>query len=138
MAIFLVTRLFLLEKRDPMSDGMSHLVVALLALMLLQSFNPMVGNITAGAGGFMFLGVPLLWFFIGREIADRRLVTSTSTASSCSPWAIGAYGLLQTEVGLPSWDNAWVDAERLPGAQRVRGARGGSAPFPAPRSTGSS
>jgi hypothetical protein len=109
VAIFLIARLFLLERRDPMRDGISRLVVALLALTFLQSFNPMAGNLTAGAGGFMFLGVPLLWFFIGREIADRRLVTSVMYCVVVLAVGIGAYGLLQTEVGLPPWDSAWVE-----------------------------
>jgi hypothetical protein len=109
VAIFLVARLFLLERRPLASGHISKLVVALLALMLLQSFNPMLGSITAGAGGFMFLGVPLLWFFIGREVADRRLVMVLLYCVVALAVAIGAYGLLQTEVSMPSWDSAWVD-----------------------------
>ena len=77
--------------------------------MLLQSFNPMLGSLTAGAGGFMFLGIPLLWFFVGREIADRRLVDLGLYCVVGLAVAIGAYGLWQTEVAMPSWDAAWVD-----------------------------
>jgi hypothetical protein len=109
VVIFLVAKLFLLERRNAAPDRLSTLIVALLALCLLQSFNPMVGNITAGAGGFMFLGVPLLWFFIGREIADRRLVVTLLYCVAVLGVGIGVYGLWQTEVGLPPWDTAWVE-----------------------------
>ena len=109
VAIFLIARIFLLERRELAPNGISKLVVALLVLMLLQSFNPMLGSMTAGAGGFMFLGIPLLWFFVGREIADRRLVLVVLYCVVGLAVAIGAYGLWQTEVAMPSWDTAWVD-----------------------------
>ena len=109
VAIFLVARLFLLERRELASDGVSKLVLARLALGLLQSFNPMVGSSSAGAGGFMFLGVPLLWFFIGREFADRRLVLLLLYIVVGLAVAIGSYGLWQTDVGMPLWDTAWVE-----------------------------
>jgi hypothetical protein len=109
VAVFLIARLFLLERRDVAPDVLSKLVLALLALILLQSFNPMQGSISAGAGGFMFLGVPLLWFFIGREIADRSIVQPLLYCVVVFAVAIGAYGLWQTDVGMPVWDRAWVD-----------------------------
>ena len=109
VAIFLVARLFLLDRRELAPNGISKLVVALLALVLLQSFNPMLGSLTAGAGGFMFLGVPLLWFFIGREFADPRLVLVLLYCVVGIAVAIGAYGLWQTDVAMPPWDAAWVD-----------------------------
>ena len=84
----------------------------------------MLGSIVAGAGGFMFLGVPLLWFFIGRELADRRLVLSILYGVVAVAVAIGAYGLWQTQVGIPVMGHGLGRPERLPGAQRVRGHEG--------------
>jgi hypothetical protein len=103
--------------------------------MLLQSFNPLLGgNLSAGAGGFMFLGVPLLWFFIGRELADRRLVGVVLYCVVAIAVAIGAYGLWQTNVGMPSWDAAWVDlngyeALRVYGVTRAFGTFSSSAEY---------
>jgi hypothetical protein len=77
-------------------------------LTVIQSINPLQGSLTAGLGGFMFLGVPLLWFFIGRQLADRTLVIQLIYCVVGLAVIIGAYGLWQTEVGLPSWDSAWV------------------------------
>ena len=134
VAIFLVARIFLLERRDLASDAISKLVLALLALVLLQSFNPTLGSIGAGAGGFMFLGVPLLWFFIGREFADRRSVLLLLYLVVVLAVAIGAYGLWQTDVRMPSWDTAWVDlngyqALNVYGATRAFGTFSSSAEY---------
>ncbi len=138
VALFLVARLFVLERREPARDGISKLVWALLALTVLQSFNPMLGSIVAGAGGFMFLGVPLLWFFIGRELADRRVVLSILYGVVAVAVAIGAYGLWQTEVGLPSCGCGLGRPERLPGAATSTASRERSALSRAAPSTGSS
>ena len=57
----------------------------------------------------MFLAFPLLWFVIGRELADRRTILTLIYAVIVVAVATSAYGLWQTEVGLPRWDHSWVD-----------------------------
>jgi hypothetical protein len=134
VAAFLVVKLFVLERREFAADGISKLVAALLALTALQSFNPLLGSLSAGAGGFMFLGVPLLWFFIGREVADRQVVERMLYCVVGLAVVIGAYGLWQTDVGMPSWDRAWVDlngyeALNLYGVTRAFGTFSSSAEY---------
>jgi hypothetical protein len=109
VAVFLVYRLFLVEKRQLAPDRLSKLVVLLLIVALLGALNPIgSGGLLGGLGGLMFLGVPLLWFFIGRELPDERMVSVIMTAAVVMAVVIGAYGLYQTEYGsMPRWDLDW-------------------------------
>ncbi len=109
VALFLLFRVFVLERRPLAPDRLSKLVLALLVLVVLQSLNPANESLSAGFGGLLFLGVPLLWFFLGRELADGRTASALIVWTIAIASAIGAYGLYQTEVGLPPWDLAWVD-----------------------------
>lgn len=109
VALFLFYRAFVAEGRRLADDTLSKLVFALLALTVVQVLNPTSGSLVAGLGGLLFLGVPLLWFFVGREFADRRTVRALLYATVGLAVAIGIYGLWQTEVGLPSWDRSWLD-----------------------------
>jgi hypothetical protein len=109
VASFLFLRAYLIEGRELPRDRLTKLVFALLILTLIETFNPTGGGLLAGFGGLLFLGVPLLWFFIGREFSDRRLIGYLLYAIVGLAVGIGIYGLLQTEVGFPSWDKSWLD-----------------------------
>lgn len=109
VAVFLFVRAYLIEGKHVPRDRLAKLVFALLILTLLQTFNPTSGSLLAGFGGLLFLGVPLLWFFIGREFSDRRLTGFLLYAIVGLAVGIGIYGLLQTEAGFPSWDKSWLD-----------------------------
>jgi hypothetical protein len=107
LAVLLI-KLFVIERRALGGDRMSTLVLAVLAVTLLQSLNPRGGSITAGLTALLFAGVPLLWFFVGRELVDDatlervlKLVVPIGLATAC-------YGLFQTQAGFPHWDAAWV------------------------------
>jgi hypothetical protein len=109
VAVFLFVRAYLIEGREVPRDTLAKLVFALLILTFLQTFNPTSGSVIAGLGGLLFLGVPLLWFFIGREFTDRRLTRHFLFALIGLAVGVGIYGLLQTEVGLPAWDKSWLE-----------------------------
>jgi hypothetical protein len=109
VALVLFARAYLIEGRLLPRDRLSKLVFALLVLTLLETFNPTGGGLLAGFGGLLFLGVPLLWFFIGREYSDRQLTRHLLYAMVVIAVGIGIYGLLQTEVGFPAWDKSWLD-----------------------------
>jgi hypothetical protein len=95
-------------------DALSKLVAVLLALTVLQSFNPLNPGVPAGLMGLLFVAVPLLWFFIGRELADRQLVLAVLYGVIVTGLAVGLYGWWQTERKLPSWDAEWVDVAGYP------------------------
>jgi hypothetical protein len=109
VAVALTYRLLVVERRKVGADTISKLVVGLLALSLLQTINPLGEGPIAGVAGLLYLAVPLLWFFIGRELGDRKAMLFLMYAVIAIAVVNGIYGLIQTESGLPPWDQRWVD-----------------------------
>jgi hypothetical protein len=110
VVVLLCAHLFLVQRRPLLRDTPSLLVVALVAIGTLQVANPRGGGIAIGLGGLLFLAVPLGWFFIGRELADRALVRTVMLVSAFLGILIALYGLAQTSIGFPLWDTNWMDA----------------------------
>jgi hypothetical protein len=92
------------------ADTLQKLVAVLLGFTILQAFNPLAhGGVAQSIVGLMFVAAPLLWFFVGREVDDRRVVLTLLTGVIVVGVAVGAYGLMQTKITFPRWDQAWVD-----------------------------
>jgi hypothetical protein len=104
----LVYRLFAVERRPLAPDRFSKLVVALAILTLLQTLNPLGTSLRINAVALLFAGAPLLWFFIGRELAEERTILRLGIWVVLSGSLIALYGLRQTNLGLPSWDQQWL------------------------------
>jgi hypothetical protein len=114
VALFLFYRLYILEDRRLTSDLISKLALGLVVLGLIEVLNPFGhGTLPSNVGGLIFLAVPLLWFFIGREIGEDRSIAFLLQAIIVVAVAVGLYGLFQTEWSpgqhLPSWDQRWFD-----------------------------
>lgn len=112
VAAVLMVKAFVIDRRRWAPDLISKLVVAVLLITLAEVFNPAGGGIGAGIAGLMFMAVPLLWFFVGREfLADDldRLMTLIVVLGV----VVGGYGLWQTQIGDPPWDVNWLNT---PGA----------------------
>jgi O-antigen/teichoic acid export membrane protein len=108
MAVVLVHRLVLAERRPIAPDRTSMLVLALIALSVAEVLNPDGGGASIGAVGLLFLAAPLLWFFVGREVGSEGRLQGLLTAVVVVAAPIGLYGLLQGQLGMPSWDRAWL------------------------------
>ena len=110
VALFVLYRIYVVEGRRS-DDRLFKLVAALLVVAVVQVFNPLaLGGLLAAAGGLLFVGVPLLWFFVGRELGDRVSVTMLLYGTIVVGCIVAVYGLLQTQYGtITSWDQAWVD-----------------------------
>jgi len=109
VAIALVYRLYAVEHRPLAPDRLSKLVLAVFVLTLLETLNPIGAGLGVNAVGLLFAGAPLMWFFVGRELADERLIVRFGAWIILSGTVIALYGLHQTSVGLLPWDQEWVD-----------------------------
>lgn len=105
----LTVRMFVFERRRLAADPLSYAVLVFIALTVVASVNPRNGSLAVGLGGLLFMGVPLFWFFVGREYVDRRSARALLGALVALASAAAAYGFFQSLVVLPSWDRAWVD-----------------------------
>jgi hypothetical protein len=109
VAIVLVGRLIFVPRRPLAASWVSKAILGLLALSVLETFNPIGGGPIAGLVGLLFVAAPLLWFFVGREVAERRVVVTVLWGSIPLGILIAFYGLAQTNFGFPPWDKAWLD-----------------------------
>jgi hypothetical protein len=109
VAVFLLYRVFILQRRPLAPDLASKAVLILIVLAIVQVINPRGGGLTAGATGLLFVAAPLGWFFLGRELADRRFMGTVVMGNVILAVGIAGYGLWQTLVGLLPWDAAWTD-----------------------------
>jgi hypothetical protein len=113
VAVVLIVKAFVLDKRPFAPDAISKLVVLVLAITLAEVLNPAGGGIGAGLAGLMFMAVPLLWFFVGREYIKGPDIDRLMTALVVLGTIVAAYGLWQIEVSDPPWDALWL---KTPGA----------------------
>ncbi len=113
VAVVLIVKAFVLDQRPWAPDAISKLVLLVLAMTFLEVLNPAGGGISAGIAGLMFMAVPLLWFFVGREYLSPRDVDRMMVLIVVLGTIVAAYGLWQIEVSDPPWDALWV---KTPGA----------------------
>jgi hypothetical protein len=89
---------------------LANAVLVLTLLVVVEAVNPMQGGPLVGIGGWLFLLVPILAFWVGRSLVDDQLLQRLFIV--IAGLAVGAviYGLFQQDRGLPSWDQAWVNS----------------------------
>jgi hypothetical protein len=87
---------------------LANLVLAMSALLVLSAFNPLQGGPLVGLAGLLFTVVPMLAFWIGRAAGDEGLVRGVLKLYAGLSLVAAAYGLYQTFVGFPVWDEQWI------------------------------
>lgn len=108
VAAVLLVKSFVIDRRPWVPDAISKLVMAVLLITLVEVFNPAGGGIGAGIAGLMFMAVPLLWFFVGREVL-RAHVERLMAMIVVLGIVVAGYGLWQTQVSDPPWDVNWLN-----------------------------
>lgn len=95
--------------RVRLTDSLSKGMMALMAVMFLQIFNPKQGPISVGFSGALFAIVPVLWFWIGRRYAsDRAIELLLYRVLLPLGAACAVLGLCQTYIGFFSWEEEWA------------------------------
>jgi hypothetical protein len=109
----LLARTHLIAERSFSKDKLVLAVYGLLTLMTLQVLNPSGSGLGAALGGLLFLAVPLLWFLAGRELADREIIHIAAYGVIVVGVIAAIYGLVQTQVGFPEWDQNWISVTHI-------------------------
>ncbi|GBD01954.1 hypothetical protein HRbin18_01685 [bacterium HR18] len=84
--------------------------LVLMAIMVLQIFNPKQGGLMVGLAGAMFLIVPICWFWVGRTYATLAMVR-TLLYGLVVPLALvaAAYGTYQVFFGYLPHQQHWLE-----------------------------
>jgi hypothetical protein len=88
--------------------ALSKAVAIFCGLILISVINPLQGGLTVGIGGLLFVLVPVLWFWVARGFVDDAMMGRIVQVVAFAAVLAAFYGLYQTYVGLPIWDQKWV------------------------------
>ncbi|GAC1654520.1 MAG: hypothetical protein NVS4B3_18600 [Gemmatimonadaceae bacterium] len=108
LAALLFVELFVIKRRPVLTGTVSKLVAGLLVLAAVETVNPLGNGLVTNLAGFLFVGIPLLWYFVGREYGSDRVVAALLRWVVGSAFVLALYGMWQVFVGFPSWDTNWL------------------------------
>src|SRR3954447_11883389 len=101
VAFVLAVQQFVIRRRPIAPDRLSLLVLGVLLLSIVEVANPTSSSIGANLVALLFVAVPLLWFFVGRELVTPALVERLLLLTVVLGVVVAVYGLWQTQVGMP-------------------------------------
>lgn len=93
------------------STPLTKAVLVLGALLGVSALNPLQGGFIVGLSGALLVVVPMSAFLVGRSLIDDHMFNRLLWLVAGLGIAVAAYGLLQTFVGFPSWDQHWINSE---------------------------
>ncbi len=106
--------LFLLAiRRLPWDTRLSRCVGLLLGIMALEVFNPLQGGISVGFAGVLYMMVPMLWYYAGRQVGTPQIALYVLRAALVLSLLGAAYGLYQTWFGFQPSEKLWVQINRV-------------------------
>ncbi len=98
-----------IARRDiPRDTPISKALFLLLAVMFLQILNPLQGGLTLGLTGAMFYIIPLLWFYVGRQLGTIPTVDSLLKGVVFVSVLGAGYGLYQQFFGFTEIEIQWL------------------------------
>lgn len=114
----------LLMNRSLVRDSRaSRLMVPMMAVMVLQIFNPAQGGLLVGLAGAIFFLGPVFWFFIGRQYGSAACIRAVANVVIFVAICAAAYGLHQTYNGFTDVERYWMQwsgyRQTLKGGVRV-------------------
>lgn len=102
----------LLRLQIPLDNPIAKVRAVLLALMLtIGLLNPSQGGVTVALGGAMFLVIPVLWSFIGRDLGDRKTLRTLYTVALIIAACGALYGIYQTLYGFTKGEEMWLASD---------------------------
>jgi hypothetical protein len=112
LAVVLFLRYTLMPGHRIAADPTSAVITVIILLSLLETFNPLGGGFRVGFLGLIYVGVPMLWFYVGRDLIrppwTRRLGYTVLAIAVLE----AGMGLWQMTFGFFDWDYMWRDYVR--------------------------
>jgi hypothetical protein len=90
------------------TSALTNAVLVLSGLIVLGSLNPLQDSLLSGVSALLFVFVPTLAFWIGRAYCTDDVLERLLKIVGVLAVPIALYGLRQTLVGFPSWDELWI------------------------------
>jgi hypothetical protein len=88
----------------------AKIALALIAVMVLQIFNPRQGGLMVGLAGTLFMLTPLLWFWVGRTYATPALLRTLLFKVVLPAAGVAAvYGTFQVFHGYLPHQQRWLE-----------------------------
>jgi len=88
---------------------LAWIVLAYSVLVLVQVANPDNPSGYSRITGLLVWLLPTLWFWVGRTLVDSRLARGLLLLVVGATTVIAGYGIAQTLVGFPPWDQRWIN-----------------------------
>jgi|SRR5579872_756361 len=98
-----------LRRTIPFDTPIAKATFWIVLVMLLQVFNPRQGGIIVGIAGMVYVLVPILWYYVGRNVANRGSIELLLTTVMVVAILSSMDGLRQTFVGLNAAEHVWLD-----------------------------
>jgi hypothetical protein len=89
-------------------SALATTVALMSGIIALSALNPAQGSLTVGVAGLLFLLVPTLGFWIGRSLCTDAVFARLLKFVAALALPVAAYGLFQTFVRFPRWDEHWI------------------------------
>jgi hypothetical protein len=90
------------------STSLSNCVLILTLLVVAGAANPLQGDLITGVAGLLFVLVPMLAFWVGRQLCDDATLASVLKLAGVLGIPAALYGLWQVFLGFPRWDATWI------------------------------
>ena len=110
LLVIVLTAYIFAAKKARFDTQLAPWILALMAIMALQTLNPRQGGLMVGIAGAMFYIIPLLWYWVGQVYATPRFV-ETILFRVVVPLAFFAItiGLYQVFFGYLPHQQKWFD-----------------------------
>ena len=108
LALTLCLSMFLMQRRITLDTLLSKRLRWLFLWMSLEIVNPLQGSPVVGVAGALFYLVPLMWFFLGRQIGNPAMINRIFRCTLIIAVLGGLYGLKQTWFGFADVEMQWM------------------------------
>ena len=108
VTLVIFATLILTKRANMGGTPLSMMVFFLLLIGLVQVFNPSQESILVGLTGIMFILIPMMCFFIGRSVADEKLIARMQRIIIGVGFLAALYGMYQVLVGYPGFEKAYI------------------------------